>query len=192
MFGGGPEGPALFARGSVLAVPLRREDLVRLRLSGDGAPGLMGVLGPGGVRRVDYPAGTAWSAEATVRGDGTIDWSGPAGSGTPAPGAGTAASLTVAFAEARRGDTVEVAYRAPAERDRSAWVGLIPANVPHGAQRPNDNADVVFVRVPKEDAGVLTIRIPPNATPGGYQFRMFPSDQDRFDEVASTGTFAVR
>jgi hypothetical protein len=83
---------------------------------------------------------------------------------------------------------VEIRYVALPDFDRSAFIGLIPASVPHGAQCPDDNADVVFVRVGREASGVLSITILKSAPPGEYQFRMFPSDQDRFDEVASTGT----
>lgn len=80
------------------------------------------------------------------------------------------------------GGTVTVTYTASSDWDPTAWIGIIPAGTPRGSQRAADDVDIAYKYLNRSAYGTLTFTMP--TTPGVYEFRMFPSDNDTFPEVA--------
>ncbi len=80
------------------------------------------------------------------------------------------------------GETINVVFTAPAGYSSTAWVGVIPSNIPHGDESVNDNYDICYEYLRKATAGVLTFKAPQKA--GNYDFRMNDSDSGG-SEVAS-------
>jgi putative hemolysin len=85
-------------------------------------------------------------------------------------------------------EEIQVHFTAPASFPDSAWVGLIPSEVPHGSSATNDEYDLDYRYLEGQVAGVLTFPAP--TEPGSYDFRMHNTDSDG-QEVASV-TFEVR
>jgi hypothetical protein len=79
--------------------------------------------------------------------------------------------LRLERASVKPGEEITVYFRAPGCLGSEAWVGLVPAAVPHGTSEASDRERVGtrgFLRKQKE--GTLTFKAP--ATPGRYDARM--------------------
>jgi uncharacterized protein YfaS (alpha-2-macroglobulin family) len=85
------------------------------------------------------------------------------------------------------GESIKVHFNAPATYDSSAWIGIIPSNVPHGSETENDNNDIAYQHLNKKTVGILTFTAPKEQ--GNFDFRMNDSDNDG-KEVASA-SFSV-
>ncbi|MCX6089138.1 MAG: hypothetical protein NTX88_01925 [Candidatus Atribacteria bacterium] len=71
-------------------------------------------------------------------------------------------------------EKIKVQFTAPAQLDSSAWVGIIPSNVPHGDETINDQNDVAYQYLSGKTEGQLVFSAP--ADPGNYDFRMHNTD----------------
>jgi hypothetical protein len=80
-----------------------------------------------------------------------------------------------------------VTYVAPAEFEKSAWIGIIPSGIQHGSESTNDKHDLTYQYLNKSTSGQFTFRAPSN--PGSYDLRMHDTDNNG-KEVASV-TFTV-
>jgi outer membrane protein OmpA-like peptidoglycan-associated protein len=80
------------------------------------------------------------------------------------------------------GEQIEVDFTAPAELSRTAWVGIIPSDIPHGKEEVNDQHDIQYAYLEKKASGTLNFVAPPEA--GSYDFRMNSSDSNG-DEITS-------
>ncbi len=76
------------------------------------------------------------------------------------------------------GDEMQVTVMGPGLTD-SAWVGVIPANIPHGSEEDNDSNDLGYIRT----AGGIVSLVAPRE-PGDYDARLNDSDEEG-KEVAS-------
>ena len=85
-----------------------------------------------------------------------------------------AQTLTLDKANYNPGETITVTFTAPASFPDNAWVGIIPANVPHGSESTNDKYDLAYEYLKKRTSGSLTFKAP-NA-PGAYDVRMHDTD----------------
>jgi hypothetical protein len=74
------------------------------------------------------------------------------------------------------GATIRVHFTAPADYPRNAWVGIIPATVPHGSETRNDQFDIAYQYLEKRTSGTLVFKAPMD--PGNYDFRMHDTDDD--------------
>lgn len=74
------------------------------------------------------------------------------------------------------GETIAVAFSAPGNFARDAWVGIIPSNVPHGSEAVNDQHDMTYQYLERRTAGTLTFAAP--TKPGVYDFRMHDTDSN--------------
>ncbi|MEW5722996.1 MAG: hypothetical protein AB1896_07815 [Thermodesulfobacteriota bacterium] len=99
-----------------------------------------------------------------------------------------AASLRLDKAVSAPGESLKVQFVAPAGLPRDAWVGVIPAEVPHGSESQNDNYDLAYQYLEGRTEGTLVFAAP--AKPGKYDFRLNSSDNNG-QELASV-TFEVR
>ncbi|MCC9608143.1 Ig-like domain-containing protein [Blastopirellula sp. JC732] len=99
--------------------------------------------------------------------------------------------LTLLFETAKPGEQAVVKFVAGKGYQKNAWIGIIPADVPHGDQRPNDDADIAYVTLNGKGNGIVNMKIPANTPPGEYEFRMFPSDDDSQPEAAHSAKFRI-
>jgi len=84
------------------------------------------------------------------------------------------------------GEEVKFDFTAPATFPATAWVGLIPSNVPHGSEEENDRHDIAYHYLRQNTTGTLTFKAP--MVPwGSYDVRM---NNSLGKEVASA-TFTV-
>ena len=83
--------------------------------------------------------------------------------------------LTLPKKEYSPGEAIEVTFAALGCLSGRAWVGLIPAAIPHGSAKTNDEHDRAYRRMGQERAGKLSFTAP--ATVGSYDLRM-NSDSD--------------
>ena len=109
------------------------------------------------------------------------------GSPAPTPPGPSKASLRLAEAVYAPGEAIRVAFAAPAGYPPNAWVGVVPASVPHGDEATNDAADVMYQYLSGRTSGELTFTAP--TTVGAWDLRMHDTDSGG-KEVASVG-FAV-
>jgi hypothetical protein len=103
----------------------------------------------------------------------------PAAAATPKD---AAPSLAVEPASAKPGDEVRVTFTAPGFWPKNAWVGLVPASVPHGSEATNDDHDESYRHLDGRTTGTLVFRAP--AEPGAWEARLH-DDDDGGKEVAS-------
>lgn len=101
---------------------------------------------------------------------------------------GSGASITLGKTSYKAGESIVATFTAPAELSANAWIGLIPAETPHGSEDVNDAADVAYMYVDKKTAGSVILKAP--TTPGTYDLRMNESDGGG-KEIATSGTFTV-
>ncbi len=58
--------------------------------------------------------------------------------------------------------------------DSSAWVGIVPAAVPHGEEEVNDNDDLEYIYLADHEGDVFTFTVA--LEPGDYSIRVNESD----------------
>lgn len=88
------------------------------------------------------------------------------------------------------GDVIKVDFKASAEWDEYAWVGIIPSSVAHGKEAENDANDITYQYLNKKATGTLEFTAP--SAPGKYDFRMNNADSgDDALEMASV-SFEVK
>ena len=85
------------------------------------------------------------------------------------------------------GSTLEVPFEVPLGTDDDAWIGVIPADVPHGDEKKADEADLTYEKLGERSRGTVRLKAPD--APGSYTVRMF-SDDDKGVELGSV-TFSV-
>lgn len=95
------------------------------------------------------------------------------------------ARLTVSTSEVWIGQNLEITFSAPAGLE-SAWVGIIPSDVPHGDESVNDAHDLTYQYLSDRTQGVLTFTAPTKT--GSYDARLNDGDGR---EIASV-TFTVK
>jgi hypothetical protein len=80
------------------------------------------------------------------------------------------------------GEAIVVNFTAPASYPNDAWIGIIPAQVPHGSEAENDRHDLTYQYLQKRTSGSMTFTAP--AAPGNYDLRLHDTDNNG-KEVAS-------
>jgi len=64
----------------------------------------------------------------------------------------------------------------------TAWIGIIPTEIPHGDEVENDAHDLSYQYLDGQMEGDLTFTVPDS--PGSYDFRMYDTDSDNGQEIA--------
>jgi hypothetical protein len=90
-------------------------------------------------------------------------------------------TLTLAKTTFAPNEEIQLDFKASALLASNTWVGLIPANIPHGSTARNDQHDTTFQTVKGRTSGQMVFRAPNKA--GQYSFRMSESTNDK--EVAN-------
>jgi hypothetical protein len=98
-------------------------------------------------------------------------------------------TITVSETEVRPGQEVLVSYTASSDWNANAWVGLIPANIPLGDQKIADENDLDYRHLKNTRQGKLSFIIPD--VEGIFNFRLYPSDDDSYSEVAVSESIKV-
>ncbi|MBU1172637.1 MAG: VWA domain-containing protein [Proteobacteria bacterium] len=80
------------------------------------------------------------------------------------------------------GERIWVHFSTPEKYTAKAWIGIIPSDIPHGSEEVNDEHDLTYKYLNKEQTGDLEFFAP--GTPGQYDFRMHNTDENGV-EVAS-------
>lgn len=88
----------------------------------------------------------------------------------PASGGGTLSLDKTRFAP---GESIVVRFTASANWPSDAWVGIIPASIPHGNEAVNDQHDITYQYLGKRTAGSLTFTAPGS---GNWDFRLHDTD----------------
>lgn len=86
------------------------------------------------------------------------------------------------------GEQMWVTFKTSVAFASNAWIGIIPANIPHGNEDVNDQHDISYVYVEGEKEGIKEMEAP--TVPGVYDVRLNDTD-DHGKEIASV-TFTVR
>lgn len=87
----------------------------------------------------------------------------------------------------KAGEQIQVSFRAPAGLDRSAWIGIIPSNIPHGDEELNDSHDITYQYLEGRTSGTFMFTAPSS---GYWDLRMHSTDT-RGVEIASV-SFTTR
>lgn len=99
-------------------------------------------------------------------------------------GGGGGASLSLSKMDFAPGESITVSFIAPAGLPTSAWVGIIPSDVPHGDESVNDQHDISYLYLDGMTSGTLTFSAPD--TIGTYDFRMNDNDSDGMELTSVT------
>ena len=105
---------------------------------------------------------------------GAISWSGERSGGGPVYAGNASLSLDKKYFSP--GETIMVQFTAPGNWPDNAWVGIIPASIPHGSEAVNDQHDITYQYLGKRTAGSLTFKAP--TTPGNWDFRLHNTDSN--------------
>lgn len=85
------------------------------------------------------------------------------------------------------GHAITLDFKAPDSFDKSAWIGLLPAEIAHGEEDLNDQHDQAFFYIDGRNNGQMKFTAP--ATEGRYDFRMH--DRDGHGKEAIYVSFTV-
>ncbi|MEZ0374857.1 MAG: hypothetical protein ACAI44_37575 [Candidatus Sericytochromatia bacterium] len=101
---------------------------------------------------------------------------------SPAPASPTAAKgptkveLSKTSFSAGEAITVHFSVDPALALDKTAWIGLIPSEVPHGNEAVNDNYDQEYHYLDGKTSGDMTFKAPQD--PGNYDLRLNSSDEN--------------
>ncbi len=74
------------------------------------------------------------------------------------------------------GEEIRVRFTARSSFDRSAWIGIVPSNIPHGSESKNDENDLTYEYIENKVLGTMVFKAPVNQ--GSYDIRMHDTDND--------------
>ncbi len=87
------------------------------------------------------------------------------------------------------GEDIKVYFTAPSVYPPSAWIGIIPTDIPHGSETENDKYAIICKSYGGSISGELYFSAPDE--PGVYDVRMHDTAGDNGHEVAHV-TFEVK
>jgi len=98
-------------------------------------------------------------------------------------------NITVTETEVKPGQEIIVNYTASSDWSSDAWIGLIPADIPLGNQKLADENDLDYRHLKNTSQGKLSFIAPD--VEGIFNFRLYPSDDDSYPEVAVSDSINV-
>lgn len=87
------------------------------------------------------------------------------------------------------GEKIWLQFSTSDKYDDSAWIGIIPSDIPHGKEKINDNNDLSYKHMQGKQEGYFEFHAP--GQPGNYDFRMNDTDSEGI-EVASVSFIVVK
>lgn len=88
------------------------------------------------------------------------------------------------------GTPLEIHFEASSQLGAQAWLGLVPADLPHGSAETNDEHDVAYQWVADQVAGNVTLTAP--STAGRWDARLNDGTGEGASEIASASFTLVR
>jgi outer membrane protein OmpA-like peptidoglycan-associated protein len=85
------------------------------------------------------------------------------------------------------GESITLDFTSALELPKSAWIGIVPSNIPHGKSDVNDQHDVDYQYVEKKKSATLQFKAPEVA--GSWDFRLH--DSDAYGTEIASATFQV-
>lgn len=98
-------------------------------------------------------------------------------------------SLKTDKTEYNVGETIKVEFVADPEWERSAWVGLIPSEIPHGTEAENDSHDIAYKYLENKASGTMEF-VAKKA--GEFDLRMNESDSKANAKEITSVSFVVK
>lgn len=95
-------------------------------------------------------------------------------------------TLTLLTPTVRLNEAVIVDFTAPVEYSKTAWIGVVPSDTPHGSEMAADKVDLSFSQIAKRTSG--RIKLPGISKPGRYDVRFFDDDSLGFEVASVTVT----
>lgn len=92
------------------------------------------------------------------------------------------AKLTLSKTTFTPGEKVSLSFQVAQPLPQSAWVGIVPSNIPHGSEATNDQNDVDYQYVGDKTSAQFEFQVPDQS--GAYDFRLNDSDSNG-TEIAS-------
>jgi hypothetical protein len=74
------------------------------------------------------------------------------------------------------GEEIKLLFFAPPKLESSAWIGIIPSDIPHGDENVNDQHELTYQYLSGQTQGEMVFTAP--SEPGEYDFRMHDSDSN--------------
>ncbi len=74
------------------------------------------------------------------------------------------------------GEKIIVKFTAPSNWGSSAWIGIIPAEKPHGSEAENDKWDIIYQYIKNRTSGEMVFKAP--AKEGQWDIRMHDNDSN--------------
>ena len=74
------------------------------------------------------------------------------------------------------GAEITVFFAASSKFASNAWIGIIPAEIPHGKESVNDQHDLAYKYISKKLSGIMKFTAPNK--PGSYDIRMHTTDSN--------------
>ena len=87
----------------------------------------------------------------------------------------------------RQGEKIRVQLTAPSHYASNAWIGIIPAHIPHGSEAVNDQHDITYQYIKKRTSGEMIFTAPHK---GQWDLRLH--DIDNNGREITHVTFTVR
>ena len=110
-------------------------------------------------------------------------------SAAPAHAQTSGPSLWMDKLEFAPGEAITLHFTAPPGLPTSAWIGIIPSDIPHGSESTNDQHDISYQYLDGMTSGTMTFSAP--TTPGTYDFRMHDTDSGGVELKSATFTVAA-
>lgn len=98
-------------------------------------------------------------------------------------------TITVSDREVKPGQEIFITFTASSDWSADAWIGFIPADIPLGNQKIADEYDLDYRQLKNTSQGKFSFIVP--NVEGIFNFRLYPSDDDRYPEVAVSETIRV-
>ncbi|NLJ48598.1 MAG: PKD domain-containing protein [Candidatus Atribacteria bacterium] len=98
-------------------------------------------------------------------------------------------TITVSDREVKPGQEIFITYTASSDWSADAWIGFIPADIPLGNQKIADEYDLDYRQLKNTSQGKFSFIVP--NVEGIFNFRLYPSDDDSYPEVAVSESIKV-
>lgn len=95
-------------------------------------------------------------------------------------------TMTILTPTVKINEAIIVDFTAPVEYSRTAWIGIVPSDTPHGSEMAADKVDLSYSQIAKRTSG--RIKLPGISKPGRYDVRFFDDDSLGFEIASFTVT----
>lgn len=101
----------------------------------------------------------------------------------------TTSTITTDKSSYEIGEKIQANYSIVEEIKDNAWLGIVPANTPHGDEEDGDAVDVDYKYLSGSKEGTMEFSAPLEI--GDYQFRVYNDDGSGAIELSTSATFTI-